>query len=111
MNKNMRDFDVVKVKEEDQVELKLEEIRKKIQEMKDFVFDYNNETNRESTPLLGFPTKFDYNNMDTEKEALQQLYTDPNIKIWMDNLDLPEQVEEVDRPSPYKKTILEDPTQ
>ncbi|OII73792.1 uncharacterized protein cubi_03590 [Cryptosporidium ubiquitum] len=109
---NLEDFDLPKAGVEDQIDLRLEEIKEKISQMKDLVLEYNHgENDKESTPLLGFPTKFDYTGISAEKDISQPSYIDPKLKIWMDNLDLPDETKlQVNNPLLHN-TILKDPTE
>ncbi|KAK9171055.1 putative integral membrane protein [Cryptosporidium meleagridis] len=90
MANNLEEFNLPKVEiEEDNIELKLEEIKEKIKEIKDFVFDYNNTENcQESTPVLGYPTKFDHKSVHSEENILQLLNTDSKTENLVMGLDL-----------------------
>ncbi|KAL5367103.1 putative integral membrane protein [Cryptosporidium parvum] len=88
--KNLEEFNLPKVEiGGDNIELKLEEIKEKIKEIKDIVFDYNNtESSQESTPVLGYPTKFDHKSLTAEKNISQLLNTDLKAENLMKDLDL-----------------------
>ncbi|TRY50161.1 putative Secreted Protein [Cryptosporidium tyzzeri] len=88
--KNLEEFNLPKVEiGGDNIELKLEEIKEKIKEIKDIVFDYNNtESSQESTPVLGYPTKFDHKSLTTEQNISYFLNTDLKAENLMKGLDL-----------------------
>lgn len=72
----------------EEIEDRFDEIREKIDKLKDLALQYNEEV-ADSTPLLEFPTKFDQTSPDAEGgESSQQPSVDAKTKSWIKCLDL-----------------------